>query len=112
MCIRDSIWDFEFCDDGYAPPEPYSQHSRHRLIKLKVLDCVSLFSGGLDSAIGAIDLLAAGRAPLLVSHAYKGDKSCLLYTSLLAEELSNRRELMKKIWEVKYTLCHLQASNR
>ena len=50
----------------------YSQHSRHRLIKLKGLDCVSLFSGGLDSAIGAIDLLAAGRAPLLVSHAYKG----------------------------------------
>lgn len=70
--LSGDIWDFEFCDDGYAPPEPYSQHSRHRLIKLKGLDCVSLFSGGLDSAIGAIDLLAAGRAPLLVSHAYKG----------------------------------------
>ena len=32
------------------------------------LDCVCLFSGGLDSFVGAIDLLAAGRKPLLVSH--------------------------------------------
>lgn len=30
--------------------------------------CVCLFSGGLDSFIGAIDLLAAGESPLLVSH--------------------------------------------
>ena len=33
---------------------------------------VSLFSGGLDSLIGAIDLLNAGRGPLLVSHAGEG----------------------------------------
>jgi hypothetical protein len=30
---------------------------------------VSLFSGGLDSLIGAIDQLESGSAPLLVSHA-------------------------------------------
>jgi 7-cyano-7-deazaguanine synthase in queuosine biosynthesis len=34
---------------------------------------VCLFSGGLDSFIGAINLLAAGQTPLLVSH--YGDKS-------------------------------------
>ena len=32
------------------------------------LEEVSLFSGGLDSLIGAIDLLASGRQPLFVSH--------------------------------------------
>ena len=32
-------------------------------------DSVSLFSGGLDSLIGAIDLLEAKDGPLLVSHA-------------------------------------------
>lgn len=32
-------------------------------------DVVSLFSGGLDSLIGAIDTLHAGGSPLLVSHA-------------------------------------------
>jgi len=35
-------------------------------------DGVSLFSGGLDSLIGAIDTLAAGETPLLVSHAGEG----------------------------------------
>lgn len=35
-------------------------------------DCVSLFSGGLDSLIGAIDSLNAGETPLLVSHAGEG----------------------------------------
>lgn len=34
-----------------------------------VFDGVSLFSGGLDSLIGAIDELDAGKTPLLVSHA-------------------------------------------
>lgn len=32
------------------------------------LKCACLFSGGLDSFIGAIDLLKAGESPLLVSH--------------------------------------------
>jgi hypothetical protein len=32
-------------------------------------DSLTLFSGGLDSLIGTIDLLNAGRTPLLISHA-------------------------------------------
>lgn len=35
-------------------------------------DCVCLFSGGLDSFIGATDLLAEGSSPLLVSHYWDG----------------------------------------
>ena len=35
-------------------------------------DDIALFSGGLDSLIGAIDALEAGRTPLLVSHAGEG----------------------------------------
>ena len=34
---------------------------------------VSLLSGGLDSLIGAIDLLATGRSPLFVSHYWDGE---------------------------------------
>ena len=48
-------------------------------------DAVSLFSGGLDSLIGAIDLLEAGRIPLLVSHAGEGatsDAQNLLFATL------------------------------
>lgn len=39
----------------------------NRLIPLP-FDSLSLFSGGLDSLIGAIDLLEQGKTPLLVSH--------------------------------------------
>lgn len=35
-------------------------------------DSLSLFSGGLDSLIGAIDILEGGGTPLLVSHAGEG----------------------------------------
>ena len=48
-------------------------------------DTVSLFSGGLDSLIGAIDLLEAGRVPLLISHAGEGatsDAQNLLFATL------------------------------
>ncbi|MFS0755864.1 MULTISPECIES: Qat anti-phage system QueC-like protein QatC [Noviherbaspirillum] len=34
--------------------------------------CVCLFSGGLDSFIGAVDLFAAAETPLLVSHYWDG----------------------------------------
>ena len=40
-----------------------------------VFDGVSLFSGGLDSLIGAIDTIEAGGKPLLVSHAGEGATS-------------------------------------
>lgn len=38
-------------------------------------DCVCLFSGGLDSFIGAIDLLEQGRQPLLASHGWVANAS-------------------------------------
>ncbi len=38
-------------------------------------DSVNLFSGGLDSLIGAIDALEAGQVPLFVSHAGEGATS-------------------------------------
>jgi hypothetical protein len=36
--------------------------------KTQAADCVTLFSGGLDSLVGALDLLAANRTLLLVGH--------------------------------------------
>lgn len=73
--LSGDMWDLEFQPGGLSPPVPYRQQDRFQLVPLRGLECVSLFSGGLDSAIGAIDLLTLGRTPLLVSHAYKGDKT-------------------------------------
>lgn len=72
--LSGDIWDLNFCSDGFFPPAPY-RGGRYKLLNLRGLDCVALFSGGLDSGIGAIDLIENGNKPLLVSHSYRGDKA-------------------------------------
>lgn len=85
--LSGDIWDFKFSDGGLPPPTPHRRRDRFQLVRLKGLDCVCLFSGGLDSAIGATDLISQGRAPLLVSHAYKGDKT---HQDQIAQALKGR----------------------
>lgn len=72
--LSGDLWNLEITEGGYEPPAPYGQSSRYRLTNLLGRNCVCLFSGGLDSAIGAIDLIANNQSPLFISHAYKGDK--------------------------------------
>lgn len=73
--LSGDIWQFDFQAGGQLPPQPYKLSGRTKLVDLRNKDCVCLFSGGLDSAIGVIDLLEQGHSPVLVSHSYKGDKS-------------------------------------
>ena len=59
-------WDISFreCEKLYSQSEnPNRIH-----LKLDECDCVSLFSGGLDSYCGAIRLLEEGKSPCLVGH--------------------------------------------
>lgn len=60
-------WTFEFVGGGLQPAPPPQAVARAE-------ECVCLLSGGLDSLIGALDLRAQGRRPLLVSQVAKGDK--------------------------------------
>ncbi|WP_045861702.1 Qat anti-phage system QueC-like protein QatC [Teredinibacter purpureus] len=73
--LSGDIWEFDFKEGGTLTPQPYRRRDRYQLIRLRGLDSVCLFSGGLDSAVGVIDLLKDGRKPLFVSHSYKGDKT-------------------------------------
>lgn len=66
-------WQFELTDGGVPPPTPMTR--RESLVRVEAADLVCLFSGGLDSTVGVLDLKAAGHKPLLVSHAYRGDKA-------------------------------------
>ena len=59
-------WTVTFVDGGYMPPQP-------RRPALPTEDSVVLLSGGLDSFIGAIDLVAKGAKPLAVSALVRGD---------------------------------------
>jgi 7-cyano-7-deazaguanine synthase in queuosine biosynthesis len=63
-------------------------------------DGVSLFSGGLDSLIGAIDMLQNGKSPLLVSHAGDGTTSnaqAECYQKLKQEYSANKFDRMR-LW--------------
>lgn len=73
--LSGDLWELKITDGGCPPPIPYSRRSRYHLINLEKLDCVCLFSGGVDSTVGALDLLSNSRKPLLVSHSYTHDKS-------------------------------------
>lgn len=58
------------------PPRPgaVSALQRARLVRPR-FDDLALFSGGLDSLIGAINSIRGGRSPLLLSHAGEGATS-------------------------------------
>jgi len=71
--LSSDLWNFEFTSGGMDPPPMTEIKSRNRVVNLAKVDCAALFSGGLDSAIGALDFIAKGIRPLLVSHASKGD---------------------------------------
>lgn len=64
-------WKINVVEGGYAPP-PFRPRVRNKL-SLDDSDCVCLYSGGLDSAIGMLNLQAQGKKPVLVSHAYPRD---------------------------------------
>lgn len=59
-------WTLRFIEGGILPqPDRQPEHPTE--------DCVVLLSGGLDSYIGAIDLVEQGRKPLAVSQMVRGD---------------------------------------
>jgi hypothetical protein len=60
-------WNFTFIPNGFRPAPSRKLVSRPENI-------VCLLSGGLDSLVGALDLRASGRRPLLVSQVSQGDK--------------------------------------
>ncbi|RVD48544.1 Qat anti-phage system QueC-like protein QatC, partial [Mesorhizobium sp. M7A.F.Ca.ET.027.03.2.1] len=68
-------WRFHFEGGGEAPPLPSVIRQHDRRIDLLAGDLVSLFSGGLDSTVSTFRLIEESARPVLVSHAYTGDKS-------------------------------------
>lgn len=76
--LTGDIWKFEFVNNGVKAP--------NSIIPLEIdADCVSLLSGGMDSLIGAIDLITDGLKPCFVSQEAKGDvEKQIAFTSQLA----------------------------
>jgi len=74
--LTGDYWLLNFNNAGMEPPQGDGAFLSN--------DCVSLLSGGLDSLIGGIDLVAKGRKPLFVSQlAHKDSERQREYASML-----------------------------
>jgi hypothetical protein len=69
--LTGDLWAVDF--RAWPSSVPYPLQAQLEPPVIVPFDSVSLFSGGLDSLIGAIDSLSAGRRPLFASHG--GDSS-------------------------------------
>ncbi|WP_172974899.1 Qat anti-phage system QueC-like protein QatC [Roseivivax sp. THAF30] len=73
-------WSMSFTGEGRSAPTTASRKGLRQRTKLLDADCVCLFSGGLDSLLGAVELIEdANRSPLLVSRESTGDKQFQTY---------------------------------
>jgi len=70
--LTGDYWTFHFRD---RPQSHKTLATPSDKLDLSNFDPVSLFSGGLDSLIGAIDLLGSGRKPLFISHYWDSEAS-------------------------------------
>jgi len=64
--LTTDVWNVSFIGGGYSPKPPSKA-------VLPPEDCISLLSGGLDSFIGNLDLVAGGKRPFTVSQTVVGD---------------------------------------
>lgn len=81
--LTGDLWKVEF----RARPLQFDRVTLERpaLVVNPVFDDLALFSGGLDSLVGAIDALEAGRSPLFIS--YAGEGAVSHSQSVIFEEL-------------------------
>jgi len=82
--LSGDTWTLDFRPDGPRRPLQAAVDRRRWHIDLTRSDSACLFSGGLDSYVGVLDLLATGGRPALVSHSYRGDRQ---YQRLTARAL-------------------------
>lgn len=80
-------WTLLLRKNGEPVPTARVISRTQRKLKLSGTDSIALFSGGLDSTISAIAMLARERKPILVSHAYAGDAGV---QRLIADNLPRR----------------------
>lgn len=67
--LTNDLWQCSFADGGLLPTQPQTP-------TLPDDDCIALLSGGLDSLVGALDLVTREtRRPFLVSQVSQGDKN-------------------------------------
>ncbi len=71
--LTGDFWFLTFKDKGVSlPVQPVKEFSLFESSDFSE-DCVCLLSGGVDSLVGAIDLVSKGHSPIFVSQVVRGD---------------------------------------
>jgi 7-cyano-7-deazaguanine synthase in queuosine biosynthesis len=92
----------------FVPREKLSLYRRHRRKLPRAFDVVCLFSGGIDSYLGAHQLLASGRKVLLVGHQAEGITAAA--QTALAEEL--RRQFPRAVALLQVRVARRQSADQ
>ena len=83
-------WRVDFYERDILPFErEASDHFSQQQLDIGQVDTVCMFSGGLDSFVGAIDLLGRTKSVLFVSH-YGGGKGVKEYQDKLIDRITSR----------------------
>ena len=85
--LTGDFWILEFGDGGCPPPNVDTPRFFHA-------DGVTLLSGGMDSLVGAIDLVTSGVSPLALSHIVTGNKKA---QTCFAQEVGCKQFLWNRV---------------
>ena len=100
----DASIDFEFSPGHTTPPVNLFDRPGIKLHSAGTAPAISLFSGGLDSLAGAIDLLRSGRRTILLSH--QSQSGVIRTQRTLVGSLSSRYSSLLSHYEVE---CHMKG---
>lgn len=103
--LSGDIWNFSFREKLKLDEEEYYNSKKYKKLDIKCYDTVCLLSGGLDSFIGAIDLLEAKKNKVLFVSHYGGGKGTKEYQDMVFSCLRNTYELDKSDYIQFYVAC-------
>lgn len=98
-------WQFIFRPKHYFEEQNYFQSMNNKNIEIKNYSTICMLSGGLDSYIGAIDLLESKNKNILFVSHYGGGKGAKNNQDKLFEILKNNYHLNSSDYQQFYAIC-------
>lgn len=98
-------WAFSFREKELTDEKKFYKSNKYKKAVAKTYDKVCMLSGGLDSYIGAIDLLEEGKNKVLFVSHYGGGKGTKEYQDMVFESLKKEYSLDEKDYLQFYATC-------
>ena len=89
-------WNFEFRAKKVFQEELYYSSKKYKELEKRSYDKICMFSGGLDSFIGAIDLLEESTSSILLVSHYGGGKGTKSYQDSIFDAIKKQYKLDEK----------------